>query len=147
LAIYFALKCDKKSILFVFSETNTQQIIHKRLRCSAITTTTTTTVGGRKLGNTLNQGKQTFCRHTRGKGIGCQFSRPFQTPNLDFCFLGFFSHRPGTPVKSLGIKGNAALNDGPKFAAFTRGLLIIEGGIFTSCFLILLSIIEGGVFA
>ena len=43
-------------------------------------------------------------------------------------FYGFllsivFSHRPGTPVKSLGIKGNAALNDGPKFAAFTRGCL------------------------
>ena len=34
----------------------------------------------------------------------------------------------------------------PKFATFTKGLLIIEGGIFPSCFLILLSIIEG-VFA
>ena len=31
-----------------------------------------------------------------------------------FLFSSFFSHRPGTPVKSLGIKGNAALNDGPK---------------------------------
>ena len=35
----------------------------------------------------------------------------------------------------------------PRFATCTKGLLIIEGGIFTSCFLILLSIIEGGVFA
>ena len=35
----------------------------------------------------------------------------------------------------------------PRFATFTKALLIIEGGIFTSCFLILLSIIEGGVFA
>ena len=34
----------------------------------------------------------------------------------------------------------------PRIATFTKALLIIEGGIFTSCFLILLSIIEGGVF-
>ena len=33
----------------------------------------------------------------------------------------------------------------PRFATFTKALLIIEGGIFTSGFLILLSIIEGGV--
>ena len=40
---------------------------------------------------------------------------PFQTPNSGFLFSRFFfPHRPGTPVKSLSIKGNAALNDGTK---------------------------------
>ena len=40
--------------------------------------------------------------------------RPFQTPNSGFLFSRSFLHRPGTPVKSLSIKGNAALNDGTK---------------------------------
>ena len=122
-----------------FSKTNTQQIIHKRLRCSAITTTTTTTVWGRQIGKYIKPRKTDLLQTYPGKEIGCQFSRPFQSPNLGFCFLGFFLTQARYTAKSLGIKGNAALNDGPRFAAFARGLLIIEGSIFISCFLILFS--------
>ena len=37
---------------------------------------------------------------------------PISESQSGFLFSSVFSHRPGTPVKSLGIKGYAALNDG-----------------------------------
>ena len=136
----------KKSILLGFSKTNPQQITHKCSRCSAISITTTTTVG-RKTGKHIESRKTDLLQTHPGERNSIGGFRPFQTPNSGFLFSSFFSHRPGTPVKSFGIKGNAALNDGPKVCYIYQSITHHEGGIFTSCFLILLSIIEGGVFA
>ena len=109
---------------------------------SAITITTTTSVGGRQLGNTLNQGKQPFCTHRLGKGIRYEVFGHFRLPILDFCFLAFFHTGQVHQLNHWALRETLPSMMAPRFATFTKALLIIEGGIFTSCFLILLSIIQ-----
>ena len=74
--------------------------------------------------------------------------RPFQTPNSRFLFSCFFFHTGQVhQLNPLALMQTLPSMMAPSFATFSQALLIIEGGIFTSCFLILFSIIEGSVFA
>ena len=69
---------------------------------------------GTQIGKHIEPRKTDLLQTHPGERNSISVFRPFQTLNSGFLFSSFFWHRPGTPVKWLSIKGNAAFNDGPK---------------------------------
>ena len=75
------------------------------------------------MGNTLNQGKQTLCRHTWGKGIRLEVFGLSDTQFWISVFQGFF-HR--------GHAGDTQTTQKPRVAAFSGSqLMVVHDGAGT----------------